>query len=580
MPLFAPINLTLLILPMTDMPQTTLDQIAIEEIRTATAGLKGKQLASAAKTLSVRFNVSVQTVYRVTEDTRPQRKTRTDKGKRHASLLEHPGLSMAAELVATRNVDPDLAMETARLNGHEIPVALGTMQRYLREHGLNKAARKANLRAHRRWEAGEPCEIFQFDISGVKERWFDLTTRKILHVSSKDVNENHPNKNPNRVKVWKFTLIDDYSRRRHFRFYPIDKPTSIEVIDFLLHAFRKLGVPKTLYTDNDAIIISKRMKRAESILHKAFEESGGFRLLQHTPHNAQATGKVERSHQVIEKFEKLIGLKFQTPSIEALNEFCAQVCDALDWQVHSTTGEKPMLRWQSKNMALRVPPNETLDAAFKCEEFTRRLNEDVTISYKGQVYQLPRKRPFVDWITKTITIIWPAGEADWFTVIGLDGVEYEISRTNANADAAGEFKQVEETTRQRSMKLLKEQQADRKAIQKETGVEMLVPGFDAAFEQNTEVRPAMMPKRVLEMSTEHLPAAQTEYTVFKYLKFWPAFQALVAEGALTTDLADKEFLRGVFNGREEITDAEIRTALDARSAAQPTTNVFKFERRA
>jgi len=561
------------------MPHYNLDQIAQTEIRAALTGLKGKALADAAKRFAQAHDVSVQTIYRVTADLRPQRKTRADKGKRRADLLNHPGLALAAEVVATRNVDPDHALEVAKVNGHEVPVAVGTFRRYLAEHGVSKRHRKASVRAFRRWEAKEPCEIFQFDISGVKERWFDLTTRKILHVSSKDVNENHPNKNPNRVKVWKFTLIDDFSRRRFFRFYPIEKPTSVEVIDFLLHAFRKFGVPKTLYTDNDVIIVSKRMRRAEAILNKAFDGSGGFRLLQHTAHNAQATGKVERSHQVIEKFEKLIGLKFQTPTIEALNEFCAQVCDALDWTAHSTTGEKPMLRWQSQNLALRMPPHETLDAAFKCEEFTRKLNADVTISYKGASYQLPRKRPFVDWIGRTLTLVWPAGDADWFTVIGLDGVEYEISRATASADAAGEFKQTEETTRQRTMKVLSERAAERKAEHKATGTELIVPGFDVPFEENTQQHPAMMPKRVIEMPLEHLPAAQTG-DVVKYLTFWPAFRALVEEGALANEDTDKAFLRAVFAGRDEITDAEIRTALQARSAAQPVTNVVAFRKRA
>lgn len=563
------------------MPHYNLDSLRQEEIRTALTGLKGKALADAAKRFSTLCNVSVQTIYRVTEDLRPQRKTRADKGKRRADLLNHPGLVLAAEVVATRNVDPDHALEVARVNGHEVPVSLGTFRRYLQENGINKRARKAAVRAFRRWEAKEPCEIFQFDISGVKERWFDLTTRKILHVSEKDVNENHPNKNPNRVKVWKFVLVDDFSRRVCFRLYPISKPTSIEVIDFLLYTFRKFGVPKTLYTDNDAIIVSKRMRRAEGILNKAFEASGGFRLLQHTAHNAQATGKVERMHQVGEKYEKLIGLKFKTPAIEELNSFFEQVCQATDWHTHSTTGEKPMLRWQSQNIALRMPPNETLDAAFKCEEFTRKLNADITISYKGESYQLPRKRPFVDWIGQTLTIVWPAGEADWFTVIGADGVEYEISRLNASADAAGEFKQAEETTRQRTMKVLNERAAERKAEHKATGEELIVPGFDVGFEQNNEQRPTMWPKRVIEMPLEHLPAAQTGEVV-KYLAFWPAFRALVDEGALANDTADKDFLRAVFSGRDEITDVEIRAALQSRNTAQtatqPATNVINFRR--
>ncbi|MGE0133285.1 MAG: hypothetical protein AB7U82_34845 [Blastocatellales bacterium] len=570
------------------MPNNNLDTLAIQEIREAVSGLKGKALAATVKALSTRFNASIATIYRVTEDVRARRKPRADKGKRRADLLEHPGLSMAAEIVATRNVDPALAIETAVLNGHEIPVAIGTFQRYLREHQIDKASRKASLRAYRRWEATEPCELFQFDISGVKERWFDLKTRRLLHVSTKDVNENHPNRNPDRVKLWKFTLIDDYSRRRWFHFYAVDKPTSVEVIDFILHAFRRLGVPKTLYTDNDVIIISKRMRRAETILNKAFEESGGFRLLQHTAHNAQATGKVERSHQVVEKFEKLIGLKYETPSLDTLNAYCEEVCEAMDWAEHRTTGEKPILRWRASTEAMRVPPPEVLDSAFKCEEFTRRINPDVTISYKSLAYQLPRKRPFVDWITKTVTVVWPAGEADWFSVIGLDGVEYEIERKLASADPAGEFKQAEETTRQRSMKLLKSREAERRKHHRETGTELLVPGLDVPFAANEETRPALLPRPVIELPVERLaelaPGAVAPSTLGadRWLRLWPAINELIADGVFDPEAADYQsdvdWMRALFTGREEVAMSEIRQALESRAPAPP--NVIKFERRA
>lgn len=554
-------------------------------------GLKGKRLKERVRELALRYEVSEATIYRVTEDVRAKRKKRSDAGKRRADLLEHDGLGLAAELVATKNLDPDLALETARLNGHETPVATGTFQRYLREHAIDRRTRQAERRPHRRWEAQEPCELFQFDISGVKERWLDLSTRRLLHVSDKDVNENHPNRNPNRVKVWKFTLIDDFSRRRYFRFFAIDKPTSIEVITFLLDAFRTLGVPQTLYTDNDVIIISKRMKRAESILNKAFEESGGFALKQHAPHNAQATGKVERSHQVVEKFEKLIALKHEVPTIEALNEFAETVCDRLDWEESRATGEKPMLRWRSTNTALRVPPPAVLDAAFKAEEFMRRLNEDLTISYKGEAYQLPRKRPFVDWITKTLQIVWPAGEADWFVVIGADGVDYEVSRTNATADAAGEFKAVPETKRQQSMKVLNAKAKERKERERETGEALLVPGFDAAFEAKQEPRPVVMPKVVVEMPVERLAEAapgaiQPSLTASgRWLTYWAAVKALVEEGAFDPEsesfAADKAWLKGTFGTQEELAESEIRAALAAREAQDTTvesSTVLQFRR--
>lgn len=563
------------------MANQKLDSLAVQEIRAAVSGLKGKPLTDRIRALAARFGVSVKAVYAVTEDLRPRRKARADKGARRADLLEHDGLALAAELVATRNVDPDHAIEVAELNGHEIPVSIETFQKYLREHGLSKKQRRNQVRAHRRWEAAEPCDIFQFDISAVKERWFDLTTRKILKVSAKDVNENHPNTNPERVNLWKFTLIDDYSRRRFFRFYAVPKPTSIEVIDFLLAAFRRLGVPKTLYTDNDAIIVSKRMQRAEGILNRSFEETGGFRLLQHAPYNAQATGKVERSHQVMEKFEKLIGIKYQTPTLAALNSFCEQVCQTLDWKTSAATGEKPMLRWRASNTAMRVPPPAVLDWAFKCEEFEVRLNADLTIRCKGASWQAPRKRPFVDWINQKVTLIWPYGEAKVFYLIGLDGIDYEIEKRAATADPAGEFKQPAESTRQRSMKRLQERAKTRKEQFNQDGRELLVPGFDAPFKQNEEQRPAVLPKQIVEIPVDKLAEIVPVAASARFLTFWPALRLLIDEGALSTSDDDKAWLRGVFNGRDEVADHEIRAAVNARAvAADQSTNVVRFERRA
>lgn len=569
-----------------------LDQIAIEEIRHAISGLKGKLLKARVRELASKYDVSEASIYRVTEDARPKRKSRADKGKRRAALLEHEGLKLAAQLVTTQNLDPDLALETARVNGLETPVSLGTFQRYLKEHGVNKAARKNQVRAYRRWEASEPCELFQFDISGVKERWFDTTSRRLVYVSDKDVNANHPNTKPNRVRVWKFTIIDDFSRRRFVRFYAIDKPTSIEVIDFLLHAFRELGVPKTLYTDNDAVIVSKRMKRAAEILDKAFAESGGFKLQQHTPHNAQATGKVERSHQVIEKFEKLIGLKRETPSIEALNEFTRSINNKLDWQEHSVTGVAPMLRWRSTTQALRVPGADVLDAAFKAEEFTRKLNADLTISYAGTPYQLPRKTPFVDWVNRTLTIVWPAGDADWFVVVGCDGIDYEITRVVAGADAAGEFKAVEESTGQRTMKVLKQQAKERKAEEKETGQPLIVPGFDKEFESASEPRPVVMPRPTEALTADKLatitPAIQPSAAPSgRWLGFWAAVAALIDEGVFDREAntfgTDKAWLKGVFADREEMAESEIRAALAVRDAKEEESQdndrtVLQFKR--
>ena len=315
----------------------------------------------------------------------------------------------------------------------------------------------------------------------MKERWVDHKTRRILHVSPLEVSKNQSNKNPERVPLWQFTLVDDYSRLKHVRFVSCSKQTSMHVIDFLLAAFREPGVARVLYSDNDAVIVSRRMKRAASILDRAFAETGGFRLDQHLPGNARATGKVENAHQLVEKFEKLIGVEERDRTLDELEKFCVRVCDRYNWTANRATGERPMLMWQSSNTVIRVPPPELPDSAFKADEFTRKPNPDLSINFAGNAYQLPRKRPFVDWKGRTLTVVWPP-ESDFFVVIGIDGFEYERERRAASADKTGEFKAPAESTGQQTMKALRKSAAERSKRQKEAGAGLRVPGFDSETE--------------------------------------------------------------------------------------------------
>jgi hypothetical protein len=527
-------------------------------------GLKGSRARMVAGQLAEAHCCSVSRVYEVTRELRPARRQRSDKGRRRADLLAHDGLNRVARLVVEHKLDPDLAVEQAKLEGHEIEVSLGTVRRYLRERGLSRRSRRTNVRPFRRWQADAPGELFQFDISGVKERWVDHKTRRILHVPVTEVSNNHPNKNPDRVRLWKFTLVDDHSRFKQVRFVACDKPTSHHVIDFLLETFRHLGVPLTLYSDNDAIIVSRRMKRAASILDRAFAESGGFRLLQHLPANAQASGKVENAHQAVEKFEKLIALKAETPTLDELNRFTVWLCDRMNWREHRTTGEKPALLWQSRTTVVRVPPSQLLDSAFKADEFTRKLGADLSISFQSERLQLPRKRPFTDWIGKTLTFVMPP-DSDFFVVIGLDGFEYEITRTPATQDTAGEFKAPEESTAQRTTKALKSAGRERRAAEK--GLPVL--GFDTEIDESA--RPVMFPKQRDEMTPERLAAAAPGVVPPSYggrlLTYYQAVEHFQAEGLLShpLDAVDQKWMKTVFSRREEILDTKLREEIEAHN---------------
>lgn len=560
----------------------------MQEISAALAGLSGARARAVAKTLAARYNVSVSRIYHVSRAVRPKRKTRADKGKRNADLLKDEGLKFAAERVVVNKLQPDDACKIARANGFAIPVSDGTFKRYLRERNLNRQRLRHGRNPHRRWEAANPLDLFQFDISGLKERWIDVTTRRILHVTPLTVSKNHPNKNSNLVKLWKFGLVDDHSRLRYIRFVACDKPRAVDVIDFLWEAFRELGIPLILYTDNDAIIVCRRMRRAASILDRSFADTGGFRLVQHDPGNPQATGKVEVGHRIFERFEAWIGLKRETPSLDTLNRFIKEACLDYNWRPHRETGMPPIIRFRSGSFAMRVPPPALLNDAFKADDFDVAVRSDLTFSFQSQRYQLPRTtkihslpNPFLSIAGQRgvkIKIIWPP-DADYFVAI-VDNVEYEIPRQLAAFDEQGEFRSLPETLGQQATKQLEESAAARKRAHKAAGTDIVVPGIDVPFDTGSIAPPVMtgvelFPRQRIETNPELLAALAAgtvppSMVVGRLMTLWTAAEWLVREGLfeitdseqIATD--DMVWLKSFYAGREEVYDSEIREALAQR----------------
>ncbi|HQU84836.1 MAG TPA: hypothetical protein PKY59_16985, partial [Pyrinomonadaceae bacterium] len=162
-----------------------LGNIALAEIKEAIGRCTTRnQISAEAERLAAFYGVSKDRIYAITKDVRPKQKSRADKGKRIADLMECEGLKVAASDVVAYNLDPAEALRQAQTRGYEIPVSLATFVRYLREKGLTRKVRRMNNTVtYRRFEAKAPGDVFQFDISGTKERWFDLKTRKLVKVS-------------------------------------------------------------------------------------------------------------------------------------------------------------------------------------------------------------------------------------------------------------------------------------------------------------------------------------------------------------------------------------------------------------
>ena len=574
------------------MPKHILDALARQEIHSALFGLKGAQATHEINRLAEFYGCSVSQIYQASKAVRPPRKPRSDKGRRRADILAHPGLLFATEKVVTQKLDPDLALEYAEANGHDVPVSLGTFQRYLREKGLNRRALRHGRRPYRNFEAREPGEIFQVDFSGLKSRWVDLKTRRIFHLTELDVSKNHPNTVPTRRELWRFALRDDYSRFLYIRFVDCLHPNSSYVIGYLLECFRALGVPRKIYADNDSILRSARIKRAASILDRAFVSSGGFVIEQHGAGNAQATGKAEIAHQLSEKYEKLIGsaeeqfkLQGVPLTLDVLNAFAADFCERYNWRVCRATGEKPAVRLRNTTKSLRIPPPAVLDSAFKAVEHEHKIAGNLVVSFDGVKYQLPRSAqyPFRNLVGHTITCVW-LPEEDFFIAV-VDGTEYEIERRAWQPDVAGEYKSVADSEQQKALKHVRASVKARRRAHKEAGTHEIVPGFQVPLKKAKDAdRTLVMPQGKDEVSAEALAAlgpgiVPPSLSTGRLLKYWDALTHFLNEELLTTSAADKAWLRLIYRGRAEVSEDELRGEIAARTP-QPQPTVIELQRRA
>jgi hypothetical protein len=566
--------------PEKQMPRQIIDADTRLEIRASLAGLASTPAAEIAQQWAKRLDVDISRIYAVTKDVRPVRKPRSDKGKTKADIFKDPGSRFATQFVVADGLDPALALETARANGFATPFSTATYRKQLLKAGLNRKQMRSLRSVVRRFAAKLPGEIFQFDLTGLKTRWLDPKTRRILKVTNLQVSKNHPNTSSRRVKIWVAVVKDDCSRKIFFRFIAVDKPDSRHIMDFLLECFREMGVPLSLYTDNDSVIGSHLCTRGYGILNRVFAESGGFEHKRHLPGNSKATGKVENAHKDVEKYERLIGLCGEEPTIDDLNKFAANVCEKYNWNVHRDTGEMPEITFRKGHGVMRVAPPEALNDAFKTREIEVKVNPDVTISVDGTAWQLPRapmigplrdqRNPFPDLaiLGKRVSVIWPS-DAEWFLALN-----FELPKVAAVADGAGEFKSVAMSDAERNANHFKEMARETKHMAREArkrGETLIArPGFEVPFESAAMDRPAIMPRKQISASLAEWAkggdgAVAPSMVDGRPIDYWTALSSLIDEGALTAGEPDKAWLRSVFGIRDEIMDTELRAAVDARA---------------
>lgn len=473
------------------------------------SGLKGNSAKELAEYFACLYGVRLSSIYRITADVRPKRSTRSDKGNRSFAITpENEGVWKASQLIVVDKLDPLLAMKTVKLRNPEANLpSLAYFQKMLREVRLGAKQRKNPRRPHRTFEAERPAQIFQIDVTALKMRWKDERSRTVLHIEG--IDKNHPELAEQKLRCWQILLVDDFSRRRFCRYVTAPAITSAEMVRFECEAFQLLGVPEIEYTDQGGEF-KKDHKRAEQILNElpTIKATGGFRHMPHTPHNPQATGKVEVGHRWAEMMDRLIGLAInegQSVKFEDLNIFADSICDEYNDRRHSETNEKPIDRWYSIRIDQRILPAEVIESALLSQPFNCLLNADMSIKVGGVKYRVPGVRPFVNFIEQKVSGNIPAN-IDLIILELPDKTEWQIEKILFTADKAGDYKRAAETTAEQIVKALRiDRKADIKAIRERknlTGIIEPVPHFNVAY--NPESKPIYFPHNQKKVSIEEL----------------------------------------------------------------------------
>lgn len=279
---------------------------------------------------------------------------------------------------STRHVEPRTAaalLELAAALKREVPGRTAAqVAAILSEHapGVVPSARTlqrhfARLELNTRPDGSPPAAFGRFEAAAPNDRW----TGDALHgpvVGGR--------------KTYLFAFIDDHSRAlTGYRWGHSEDTVRLEAA--LRAGMASRGIPKTVYLDNGAAMVSKQLLRALAVL--------GVQLIHSKPGQPEGRGKIERFFRTVR--EQFL-IEFAAPAALAkidglggLNElFSAWVETVYHQRVHSETQHSPLARFAAADPPV-LPSPAALHEAFLWSEY-RLVAKTATVSLHGNTYEV------------------------------------------------------------------------------------------------------------------------------------------------------------------------------------------------
>ena len=221
-----------------------------------------------------------------------------------------------------------LVLELGRRKVAPLPSASAVYRCLVRAGVIDSAQRHRKLEHWKRWERGEPMELWQMDVVGGL-LLADGTSAKVL------------------------TGLDDHSRFCvSVRVMPRER--TLLVCDGFSAALRAYGVPQQVLTDNGKVFTGKYAQPPVEVLFDRICRENGVEHLLTQPRSPTTTGKIERFHRTLR-------LEFNTRQVFKTLKVAQQALE--EWVVyynhdrpHQSLGDAtPASRFQESGGAVRGP---------------------------------------------------------------------------------------------------------------------------------------------------------------------------------------------------------------------------------
>ncbi|OGS05709.1 MAG: hypothetical protein A3G41_08845 [Elusimicrobia bacterium RIFCSPLOWO2_12_FULL_59_9] len=535
-----------------------------QEIFEALAGKRGRESLKLAKELAERFSVSVGHIYKITHGVRLNgRARRHDAGEKRIELAPEIDLFMEGLTVDADFSADHVLWVTSRHFGLPADfVSITTYNQWLREKHMSRNLLGKDLRPYRSFESPRANHMHHYDTT-VAEAFYANDDGSIGHEPGYERYKNKPGNRRPRLVL--YSLVDDFSRVIFARFYFSEN--TLNLLDFVFRAWSEkedrsfpfFGIPNFLYCDQGA------PRRSAKFLHA--KEKLGFEIPDTTPSHAtefgpRKHGKVERTfgEGLLGEFMKITRI-FRFAEIDEMNQ-CLY-----DWLIHTnnkknrTTNEVRFARWVRSVGAPRSMPSEEMFKLLHYDRDERVVKGNLQIELNGRKYQLPYRKPFINWVGVKIEVYWYPGKDDTISVV-YDHHEEEVRAMAPVVDLAMEYKKIAATDREKRLAELK-------------GANYSAVNFPAMYAPEKDL--PYLPKRGQEFDDKRIseksrPDGRPSFTPEVYLDEVEAAFALKKAGFFDGDKAQREadraWLKALFSGREKIPESELSTAIEALKTKQ------------